>query len=104
MLPIQEDHPLFDRSQAMRKHLEGITHPLFESFVKLLTISQYAFNQIDIVKKIAKEDDCQHPLSRNDYFTSVKKISLTQAQPSFMRELRCFRHFHCTCIYSTLLY
>ncbi len=78
----------------IEKHLSGVHHPLRESAIKLLLISDYASRQIQLLKILLMEDECCSLLSREDYFHALKNISFQQPQASYLRALRQFRNTH----------
>jgi glutamate-ammonia-ligase adenylyltransferase len=73
---------------------EGISFAPIDALKKLLTVSDFAYQKINILRALLREDDCQALLPRDFYFTALKGLSLESTQHVYLRELRDFRNRH----------
>lgn len=78
----------------IEKHLSDLHHPLNESAIKLILVSDYACKHIELLKALLVRDECNVPVTREGYFRALKKLSLSLPQATYARELRRFRHTH----------
>lgn len=69
-------------------------HPLWDSAVKLLAVSDYAERQLDVLRQLLQEDrgDCAYkpPAYRQD----LQSLSLSTPMSAFAHHLRIFRNRH----------
>ncbi|KTD04921.1 bifunctional [glutamate--ammonia ligase]-adenylyl-L-tyrosine phosphorylase/[glutamate--ammonia-ligase] adenylyltransferase [Legionella feeleii] len=94
MQPVDELPILLQsRNSFYLKHFAALKHPVAEALQVLLLVSDYACRQVDILKQLLQQDDCQQPLTREDYFMQVNQLS-GQSFILFARALRQFRHSH----------
>ncbi|MCW8386758.1 bifunctional [glutamate--ammonia ligase]-adenylyl-L-tyrosine phosphorylase/[glutamate--ammonia-ligase] adenylyltransferase [Fluoribacter dumoffii] len=93
---MQMEIPKLLESKAwfIEKHLSDLQHPLLDKASKLLLVSDYACRQIQLLKVLLMEDECQSLLSREDYFQGLQKVAFDLPQPAYFRALRQFRHRH----------
>lgn len=83
------------RSRALpyARHFADNTHPLAEALQRLLVASSYATRHIDALQTLLAGDDCQSPLSFDDYQRLLREEVAFHA-PNLPRALRRFRHRH----------
>lgn len=85
---------LQSKAWFIEKHLSDLQHPLHESVIKLLLISDYACRQIQLLKALLMEDHCCSLMTREDYFRILKNVSFILPQAAYWRALRHFRNTH----------
>ena len=81
------------RLSFYQKHFANLEHPLAETVEFLLVTSDYACRQINVLKNLLAEDDCQKPLFLDEYLNLTKTL-IEQPPPLFVSTLRQFRHRH----------
>ncbi|MGL5741548.1 MAG: bifunctional [glutamate--ammonia ligase]-adenylyl-L-tyrosine phosphorylase/[glutamate--ammonia-ligase] adenylyltransferase [Legionella sp.] len=85
---------LQSKSWLIEKHLSDLQHPLRDSGIKLVLVSDYASRHIQLLKTLVMRDACCSLLTRDDYFRALKNVPLNLPQVTYLRELRQFRHEH----------
>lgn len=86
---------LRSKSALFEKIVASVVHPLQATVNQLLYVSDYAVRQVRHLLQLLQEDDCQHPLSGDDYHEAIlKTIPLDWPTPRFAEEIRYFRHRH----------
>lgn len=76
------------------KHTSQLKHPLKQSVIKLILISDYACRHIEELLTLLKQDACTALLPREDYFVAIEYLNTTIPQASYLEQLRQFRHTH----------
>ncbi|WP_019216390.1 hypothetical protein [Legionella tunisiensis] len=75
MQPVAELPVLLQsRNSFYLKHFAALKHPMAEALQVLLLISDYACRQVDILSQLLQHDDCQQPLTREDYFMQANQL------------------------------
>lgn len=82
------------KSWFIEKYLADLHHPLKESVLKLVLVSDFASRHIDLLRDLLSTDACQTLLSREDYFTAIKQLNTESSLIQYQRSLRRFRHQH----------
>lgn len=85
---IQSKASVFDR------HFSSMSHPLKDSIKNLVLVSDFAGRNIQLLRDLVSKDQCLTLLSREEYFSAVRQLSLDSAQAAFMTALRQFRTRH----------
>ncbi|BCA96455.1 glutamate-ammonia-ligase adenylyltransferase [Legionella antarctica] len=85
---------LSSKAWFIEKHLSDLNHPLKDSVIKLVLISDYACRQIALLTSLLANDSCSSLLERKDYFNAISNINPDLPQDLYLRELRHFRHTH----------
>lgn len=82
------------KSWFVQKQLADITHPLKPYAETLLRVSDYACRQIELLRSLLINDECQTVWQRADYFHALTRLSPQLLPEQYQRELRQFRHTH----------
>ena len=90
------DIPENFRSQSVlySQHFAMLEHPLASVVQHLLYVSDFAVRQINHLKILLAEDNCELALSALDYYRLVAALSLDLPARVFSSALRHFRHTH----------
>ena len=94
MTPFADFNRLNPKREWFTKQLGDVTHPLFESALKLLATSDYAVRQIQTLCLLLREDKCQDQWGAQEYEQLIKAVSLDLPERGFSDALRAFRHRH----------
>lgn len=76
------------------KNFEAFDHQLYLTAQRLLYVSDYANRQLDQLKMLLQEDDCQSRLLNKDYQHLASLIPLDVSSHVFASSIRRFRHRH----------
>ncbi len=85
---------LQSKSVLFTDKLGTLDHPLYSIAQRLLYASDYANRQVEQLKTLLQEDDCEAGLMKEDYRSLVGLIPLHVSGPVFSRSIRHFRHRH----------
>lgn len=83
---------LSEKNLMISRKFPPVDHPLYSAAVGLLSASDYAFRQIETIKKLLQEDDCQSQLRLENYHPLISAIPLDCSVAYFAQAIREFRH------------
>lgn len=81
------------RNAIFEKYFTSLAHPLRDALQKVLLSSDYACRHVALLNQLLQQDDCQKPLSEEDYHRLAQQLA-DQSITAFSRALRQFRHRH----------
>ena len=81
------------RINQYQKYFADLESPLAEAIQTVLVVSDYAYRQINVLRTLLAEDDCQQSLYFDEYRQLVEQI-IDQPPTVFASHLRQFRHRH----------
>lgn len=79
------------KTAIFNKYFAGLSHPLSAAVQTLLMVSDYACRQIQILRQLLNEDDCQQLIGLEVYQEQLSHLPC-QTQVIFAKALRQFRH------------
>lgn len=85
---------LSEREAAVSRKFPCMDHLLYLEATRLLLVSDYAYRQIDTLKKLLQEENCKTPLRLEHYQQLISAISLESSTVIFTQAIREFRHRH----------
>jgi glutamate-ammonia-ligase adenylyltransferase len=94
MRTIEIPEILSERVLAVSRKFPPCEHPLYLTALRLLSVSDYAYRQMDAIKKLLQEDEGQSHLDIEDYHRFISVIPLESSSVVFAQALREFRHRH----------
>lgn len=76
----------------IEKYVSEVTHPLKDTLIKLILVSDYACRHINLLIQLVMTNENLSILDRKDYFKAINTLSLDSSQVMYMKDLRVFRH------------